>query len=520
MDGGPGRLTVGAAAGLVVLAVVWRAASEGGVGVLGPALALTVGVGASLMAARLGRLAARNGVLEAELALVGRRTGIDPLTGLPDRERMAAELDRRLAEREADEVVGVLFVDLDRLGLVSDSLGHRAGDQVVAVAARRLAGVVRTTDSLGRFGDDRLVVVSAGLPSRRDLEILAGRLLEALRRPTVLADGSAHVVCGTVGIAQVVGDRPVSAEELMRDAGLACSRARRDGGDRHAVFEDADRAEATARLALEQELRAALRDDEIRVHYQPIVDAGTGVVDRVEALVRWDHPRRGTVLPSEFLPVAAESPLIVELGRVVLAEACRQAVEWSERFDRPISVAVNVAERQLLDRGLVEEITRVLATTGLPARQLELEVSEDLILERLDHSLVVLRQLDLLGVRLAIDDFGTSRASLGRLKQLAMVSSLKIDRALVTDLAGGPGDGQGGDGVDDGVDRKIAAAVVALAASVGMAVVAEGVETTAQARILRDLGVDHLQGFLFGRPGPASAVEAALAGERPHRWSA
>lgn len=500
------------AAALVLVAVVlWWLLRSLDPASPGVRQATSIGVAVALAALGalihlLARAARANGRLAVELERVAAQASIDELTGLANRHGIAADIDRRLATREPGDLVGVLFCDLDRLRVVNDSLGHAAGDEVLAVAARRLSSVVRQVDSVGRFGGDEFVVVTAGLPAIRDLEILAARLTDALREPTVLADGTAQVVSGSIGIAVVVGDATFSSGDLLRDAAVATDQAKQQGGDRYTVFDRTQRAEAVARLALEQELRAGLRRGEIVVHYQPIVDCGTGMIDRLEALIRWDHPVRGTVLPSDFLPVAAESHLIVQLGRIVLSEACGQAVAWSAATGRRISVAVNVGERQLLDLGLVDTVTRVLAETGLPAGQLELEVTEELILDRLDRSLVVLRQLDLLGVRLAIDDFGTSQASLGRLKQLAMVSTLKIDRLFVEDIATDP------------VDAKIVAAIVALATTVGMSVVAEGVETAEQARVLADLGVEHLQGFLFQRPARADVIETALRDQHRDRW--
>ncbi|MGB5756831.1 MAG: EAL domain-containing protein [Acidimicrobiales bacterium] len=419
---------------------------------------------------------------------------VDELTGLLNRKGVTADIERRLTGRRPGDLVGVLFCDLDRLKVVNDSLGHAAGDEVLRVAANRLSKLVRETDSIGRFGGDEFVIVSSGLPTIRDLEILAGRLTDALRQPTVLTDSSAQVVSGSIGIAWVSGTDPASAGDLLRDADIAMYEAKQEGGGRFAVFDSSLRAEAVARLELEQELRRGIREGQIEVHYQPIVDVGTGRADRFEALIRWDHPERGMVQTADFLSVAAESLLIVELGERVLSEACSQAVAWSAAAGRPISVAVNIAERQLLDLALVDTVTKVLATTGLPAGQLELEITEELIMERIDRSLIVLRQLDLLGVGLAIDDFGTSQASLSQLKKLAMVSTLKIDRLFVDGIT------------SDDVDRKIVAAIVALANSVGMSVVAEGVETAGQARILGALGVDRLQGFLFARPGRADKM--------------
>ena len=457
--------------------------------------------------ARAERLAASRA---AELERARLASGAGALTGLAGREQIVADLRRRLADRDPGDLVGVLFCDLDRLWVVNDALGHDAGDEVLSVAARRLSRVVREVDLLGRFRADEFVVVSSGLPAVRDLEILADRLIEALAQPTALAGGSAPVVSASIGIASASRQDDSSADDLLRDAATALHRAKDEGGGRRLVFDRSMRADARTRLSLEQGLRAALRNDELEVHYQPLVDVGRGRVDRLEALVRWNHPDRGTVLPSEFLPIAAQSRLMVEIGERVLVEACGQAVEWSRRLGRPIGVAVNVAERQLMDpgsveTGLVETVTRALASTGLPAEQLELEVSEDLILQRIDRSQVVLRQLDLLGVRLAIDDFGTRQASLSRLKELAMVSTLKIDRLFVADIA------------EEEVDRRIVAAIVAMAASVGLSVVAEGVETEAQARVLADLGVDDLQGFLFARPRRAGELDDVFDVDFRHR---
>jgi EAL domain-containing protein (putative c-di-GMP-specific phosphodiesterase class I) len=253
-----------------------------------------------------------------------------------------------------------------------------------------------------------------------------------------------------------------------------------------------------ARLELEQDLRRGIEKDELVVHYQPIVDVETGDAERYEALIRWNHPVRGMIHPADFLSVAAESSLIVDIGNLVLRRACHQAVRWSEMTGRPITVAVNVAERQLLDLGLVGSVTRALAESGLPPQQLELEITEELIMERLDRALLVLRQLELAGVKLVIDDFGTSQASLARLQSLAMVSTLKIDRVFVEGLA------------NESVDRNIVTAIVSLASGIGMSIVAEGVEQQGQADVLRSLGVRYQQGFLYQRPGPPEKMTRYL----------
>ena len=481
---------------------VWRTLrtleSSTGQGHLGSTIALVAGLLLSVAGVVLARSIREHLNTKDYLEQVKREGSFDELTGLLNRKGITADIEQRLASRKPSQLVGVLFCDLDRLKVVNDSLGHGAGDEVLRVAAKRLSKLVRESDTIGRFGGDEFVIVSSSLPTVRDLEILAARVNDALDQPTVLSDASAQVISGSIGIASVAGADRSSAGELLRDADAAMYRAKAEGGGRFAVFDASLRDQAVKRLELEQELRRGIREGQIEVHYQPIVDRGSTTPSRFEALIRWNHPQRGMVYPSDFLSVAAESRLIVELGEFVLTEACQQAVAWSEAFGRPIHMAVNIAERQLMDLSLVDTVTKVLAKTGLLPRQLELEITEELIMERLDRSLVVLRQLDLLGVRLAIDDFGTSQASLSQLKKLAMVSTLKIDRLFVEGIA------------TDEVDRKIVAAIVALAKSVGMSVVAEGVESNEQVKILTELGVDHLQGFLFARPTTAHRIEAAM----------
>lgn len=421
----------------------------------------------------------------------------DPLTGLTNRKGLTDELELCLQDRRNNNLVGVLLLDLDRLKVVNDSIGHSAGDEVLAAVADRLRQAVREGDTVGRFGGDEFIVVSSGVPAIRDLTLLADRILEALREPAVLSDESSQMISASIGIAYVAGGEG-DAESLLRDADVAMYKAKEAGGGRYVVFDAELREQAVARLEVERELRRAIRTGQLHVHYQPIVDAQTGGVDRLEALVRWEHPVRGMMPPGAFLSVAAESGLIVDVGEHVLRESCRQAASWTAAVGHPVMVSVNVAERQLIDTGLLDLVRRVLAETGLDPAQLELELSEEIIVERLDTRLTILRELVDLGVKLAIDDFGTSRASLSQLKRLDMVSTLKIDRAFVVDVA------------NEAVDRKIVTAIVALAHSMGMETVAEGVEEAAQIAILRSLGINLFQGFYFHRPAPGPKVAAAL----------
>lgn len=454
---------------------------------------LIVASGLSIVAGALQASRAR----AERIALIEFDARHDPLTGLTNRKGLTDELDACLGDRRTNNLVGVLLLDLDRLKVVNDSIGHSAGDEVLAAVADRLRQAVREGDTVGRFGGDEFIVVSSGVPAIRDLTMLADRILESLKEPAVLSDESSQMISASIGIAFVTGGDG-DAESLLRDADVAMYKAKEAGGGRYVVFDAELREQAVARLEVERELRRAIRTGQLHVHYQPIIDSNTGTVDRLEALVRWEHPVRGMMSPGAFLSVAAESGLIVDVGEHVLRESCRQAASWSSAVGHPVMVSVNVAERQLIDTGLLELVERVLAETGLDPGQLELELSEEIIVERLDTRLTILRELVDLGVKLAIDDFGTSRASLSQLKRLDMVSTLKIDRAFVVDVA------------TEAVDRKIVTAIVALADSMGMETVAEGVEEAAQIAVLRSLGITLFQGFYFHRPAPGAQVATAL----------
>lgn len=460
-------------------------------------VALLAGIAASAMLGMALQAMQRHALTAGRLERSEFDASHDSLTGLLNRAGVTDVLSNVLDQRSDTDIVGILFLDLDRLKVINDSIGHSAGDEVLVIVAERLSSILRGGDVIGRFGGDEFIIVSREAKAVGDLTRLSERVLEALKEPATLSDDSTQVLGASIGIAYV-GAEEATAEDLLRDADLAMYRAKGAGGGRYELFDANLRAEALARLEVERELRRAIRTGQLVVHYQPIVELTTGHVNRVEALVRWQHPVRGMVPPGAFLSVAAESGLIVDVGEHVLREACRQAALWSVAVGREVLVSVNVAERQLLDASLVDTVRRVISETGIKPSQLELELTEELIVERLDSRLTALYELVNMGVKLAIDDFGTSRASLSQLKRLDMVDTLKIDRAFVIDVA------------NDAVDRKIITAIVALAESVGMEIVAEGVEDRDQVEVLQDLGVDLIQGFYFHRPAPAEQIVTIL----------
>ncbi len=468
---------------------------------------LTGGLALSFVLAWVGRATRQHALTLGRLERSEHDARHDVLTGLLNRAGLTIALSHRVEDRRPAELVGVLFLDLDRLKIINDSIGHTAGDEVLAFVSDRLREVTQPEDVIGRFGGDEFVIVPALARSVRDLTRLADAIIDALSAPCVLSDRSMQIVSASIGISWVA-DADATAESMLRDADVAMYRAKDAGGNRWVVFDADLREQALARLEVERELRKAIAEGQLVVHYQPIVATADGSVNKLEALVRWSHPVRGLIPPGQFLSVAEETGLIVEVGEHVLREACKQAARWSAAVGRSISVSVNVAERQLIDPGLVKTVRTTLNETGLNADQLELEITEELIIERLDHRLTILRRLSRMGVKLAIDDFGTGRASLSQLRHLEMVDTLKVDRAFVENVA------------ENETDQKILTAIVALAKSVGMETVAEGVEDADQATRIKENGVELIQGFYFHRPGPAAEILPILRTPFELPWSA
>jgi diguanylate cyclase (GGDEF)-like protein/PAS domain S-box-containing protein len=420
---------------------------------------------------------------------------VDPLTGLPNRRSFV----ERVAEAQAAPGAGdlaVLFLDLDRFKVVNDSLGHEAADRLLAEVGARLRETIRPTDLVARFGGDEFVALCRSVRGEAQAVAIAERLADAVSAPFSV-DGNEVYVTASTGIA--LADERLSPEDLLRAANTAMHRAKRWSRP-HQVFDEAMRDRSADRLSLESALHRALERDEFRLHYQPAVSLVDGGIVGVEALLRWEHPDRGLVLPAEFIPVAEESGLIVPIGRWVLEEACRQAERW-RRFGRETWLSLNLSAHQLTAPGLVEEVRAALEETSADPGRLHLEITESALMEDTESVDRVVRSLKDLGVRLSIDDFGTGYSSLAHLKRLA-VDTLKIDRSFV--------DGLG----REAEDTAIVMAVLGMARSLGLSVVAEGVETEEQLEALRDLGCTLAQGFYFARPEPPESV-ARLLSRRP-----
>jgi len=431
--------------------------------------------------------------LEGELA---RQTLHDELTRLPNRTLFRDRLEQTLARRRAQESVAVLFLDIDNFKVVNDSLGHGAGDELLIQLARRLATVARPGDTIARLGGDEFTVLLDDLRAPGDAMRVAGRLVEATRAAFDLA-GQELFVTASVGIA--FGTPGVTkAGELMRQADVALNRAKAQGRNHFVVYDEAMNSRALERLELEGDLRHALERGELRLHYQPEVDLGDGRLVGVEALVRWQHPRRGLLPPSAFVQVAEETGLILPIGQWVLDTAARQVHAWRERFPlaRELTVSVNLSVRQLQQADLAERVARTLAETRLAPGALHLEITESMIIDLSERAGTALRNLRRLGVAIALDDFGTGFSSLSTLRTMP-VEVLKIDRSFVVGRA---------------TERNLAIveAVVRLAHALNIEVVAEGIETPAARAALLAVGCDRGQGYLFGRPMPAADLEAVL----------
>jgi len=397
--------------------------------------------------------------------------------------------------RRSQTPVAALFVDLDNFKSINDTLGHGVGDELLQAVAARLKGVVRDADALGRLGGDEFVVVTEELSLEVGPELIAERLLEALKPSFKLGAGEETRVTVTASIGIAAGDHS-SAEELLRDADIAMYRAKWDGKNRHVVFETGMQGMVQNRMELEMDLREALEKDEFFLVYQPTIDLQDMSPNGVEALIRWKHPTRGVVQPDDFIPLLEETGLITEIGKWVLEEACRQGAAWRQA-SYPIGMAVNVSGRQLDTDELIVDVEEALSHSGLDPEALTIEITETTLMRNIEETARRLTQVKQLGVRIAIDDFGTGYSSLAHLQRFP-VDALKIDRSFILGLK------------HNQEGETLIRTLVQLGKSLAIETFAEGIEQQQELSLLRGENCDSGQGFLFARPLDVAATEAFL----------
>jgi len=409
----------------------------------------------------------------------------DALTDLPNRVLFREQVERELQRTNRGEQFALLYIDIDEFKGINDSLGHHVGDELLKVVATRLRNCIRETDLVARLGGDEFAVIQTNAGNVADVVEFVTRIHEAIRQPYQCL-GHQLTTDASIGIALAPRDG-TDLEQLIKNADLAMYGAKADGRRTHRFFEPAMDASAKARLKMQQDLRQALVDGGFEIHYQPVVDLRHDEVTGCEALLRWRHPERGLISPAEFIPVAEDTGLIVELGEWVLRTACAEAASWPDH----VRLAVNVSPVQLKCQTLALKIASALAASGLRASRLELEITEAVLIRDDEAALAILHQLRAIGVRIALDDFGTGYSSLSYLKRFPF-DKIKIDRCFVSDIAEIDG------------SWAIVQAVVNIAAARNMTTTAEGVETLEQKKRLRALGCTEMQGYLFSaaKPGP------------------
>ena len=420
----------------------------------------------------------------------------DSLTDLPNRESFNQLLHFAIeSARRQDRQLAVLFIDLDRFKVINDSLGHDAGDRLLTETGARLRRSVRACDVVARLGGDEFVLILEDVASREDVEGVARGLLRVLSDPIQLNGHECHVTA-SIGVAIYPLDG-ADIQTLTGNADTAMYLVKGDGKDGFRFFSRDTKTQPIERLTMETNLRHALERDELLLHYQPKVDLITGEITGVEALLRWRHPDGTMLPPSEFIPLAEETGLIVSIGRWVLRQSCAQNMTWQRGGVRPISMAVNLSPRQFVDERLLQDIDEALAASGMSPSLLQLEVTESMVMRNVGRTVRVLDAIQSRGIQIAIDDFGTGYSSMSLMKQLP-IDTIKIDRSFVRDLA------------SDLEDQAITQAIISMGKALGMTVVAEGVETTEQQAFLRQHACDEMQGYLVSKPVPPSGVAALL----------
>jgi diguanylate cyclase (GGDEF)-like protein len=418
---------------------------------------------------------------------------------------LMARLEDALARSRQGPAVAVLFLDLDNFKVVNDSLGHHVGDRLLVVLAAHLRQWLRPENIVARLGGDEFMIVLGAVADLDEAIAVAERITLCLQVPLSF-DGYEIFVTASIGVA-LSTPAHARAEDLVRDADIAMYRSKTSGKARSAVFDLSMNVHLRGRLEMETALRHAIDRHELEVHYQPVVDLATGRFSEVEALLRWKHPQHGMMAPTQFIPLAEETGLILPIGRWVLEETCRQVRQWQQQHSSATSlvVSVNLSARQLQHPALAEEITAILQATSLSPACLKLEITESAMMQEADTTIRTLRKLKHLGIQLAIDDFGTGYSSLAYLKRFP-IDILKIDRSFVDQL------GQNAE------DTAIVQAIITLARTLNLCVTAEGIERADQLDMLRVLGCDHGQGYFFARPLPKDQLTSMLGASLQQKW--
>ncbi|NTW97269.1 MAG: EAL domain-containing protein [Oscillochloris sp.] len=421
----------------------------------------------------------------------------DALTGLPNRIHFSEQLAITLAHAQSGVAAtfAVLFLDLDRFKIVNDSLGHAAGDQVLIITARRLRAAVRAGDTLARLGGDEFAILLNGLSGTDEATHIADRIKQELAAPFEVL-GVEMALRASIGIA-IIGSAFTNAEDLLREADTAMYRAKADGGTRYVIFDDAMHQQSIELLRLEADLRHAIMRHELQVYYQPIISLSDGEIRGFEALVRWQSPERGCVAPGDFIPLAEETDLIQQIDMWVLRAACADLLRWRAAGHLALGISVNLSARNFQSARLVEQIHDILTEMGVPPNAVQLEITEQAIMADLERTIGILEQLHALGLRIAIDDFGTNYSSLAYLKRLP-ADSVKIDRSFVSDV------------IASADAATITSAIIAMGHIMGLAIIAEGVENSDQQAFLADHACDAAQGHLFSVPIRADQATALL----------